>query len=33
MRSLARISQYMYVGAMTFQVAHNYQLLGNVPAN
>lgn len=33
MRSIARVSQYMYVGAMTFQVAHNYQLLGNTPAN
>jgi len=32
MRSLARVSQYMYVGGMTFQVAHNYQLLGQVPA-
>lgn len=32
MRPLARISQYMYVGVMTFQVAHNYQLLGQVPA-
>lgn len=33
MRSLARISQYVYVSALTFQVSHNYQLLGNVPAN
>ncbi len=33
MRSIARVSQYMYVGVMTFQVAHNYQLLGTVPAN
>ena len=32
-RSLARVSQYMYVGVMTFQVAHNYQTLGQVPAN
>jgi hypothetical protein len=32
MRSLALVSQYVYVGAMTFQVAHNYQLLGNAPA-
>jgi hypothetical protein len=32
-RSLARASQYLYVGIMTFQVAHNYQLLGNAPAN
>jgi len=32
MRSLAEVSQYMYVGVMTFQVAHNYQLIGNVPA-
>jgi len=31
MRSLALVSQYVYVGAMTFQVAHNYQLLGNPP--
>jgi len=30
MRSLALVSQYVYVGAMTFQVAHNYQLLGKV---
>jgi hypothetical protein len=33
MRSLARVSQYVYVGAMTFQVAHNYQTLGQTPAN
>jgi hypothetical protein len=32
MRSLARISQYMYVGVMTGQVARNYQLIGDVPA-
>lgn len=32
-RSLARASQYLYVGIMTFQVSHNYQLLGNAPAN
>lgn len=32
-RSLARLSQYMYVGIMTFQVAHNYQTLSNYPAN
>ncbi len=32
-RSLARASQYVYVGVMTFQVSHNYQLLGNAPAN
>jgi hypothetical protein len=32
-RSLARVAQYMYVGAMTFQVAHNYQTLGQVPSN
>jgi hypothetical protein len=30
-RSLARASQYVYVGAMTFQIAHNYQTLGNTP--
>jgi hypothetical protein len=33
MRGIARVSQYMYVGVMTFQVAHNYQLLGSVPGN
>jgi len=32
LRSLARVSQYVYVGAMTFQVAHNYQTLGQKPA-
>ncbi|MGB9030684.1 MAG: hypothetical protein WCC27_11240 [Acidobacteriaceae bacterium] len=32
-RSLARAAQYLYVGVMTFQVAHNYQLLGNPPTN
>jgi hypothetical protein len=32
-RSLARASQYLYVGIMTFQVSHNYQLLGDAPAN
>lgn len=32
-RSLARVSQYMYVGVMSLQVAHNYQTLGNYPAN
>lgn len=31
-RSLARAAQYVYVGAMTFQVAHNYQTLGTIPA-
>ena len=31
-RSLARASQYLYVGVMTFQVAHNYQTLGQTPA-
>lgn len=31
-RSLARASQYLYVGVMTFQVAHNYQTLGQIPA-
>ena len=30
LRSLARISQYMYVGVMTGQVAKNYQLIGEV---
>lgn len=30
-RSLARAVQYVYVGAMTFQVAHNYQTLGQIP--
>lgn len=33
LRSLARVSQYMYVGVMTFQVAHNYQTLGDYPPN
>lgn len=33
LRSLARVSQYMYVGVMTFQVANNYQTLGNYPPN
>jgi hypothetical protein len=32
-RSLARLSQYMYVSVMTFQVAHNYQTLSDYPAN
>lgn len=32
MRSLARVSQYMYVGVMGFQVAHNYQTLASVPS-
>jgi hypothetical protein len=32
-RSLARVSQYMYVGVMTFQIAHNYQTLGQAPTN
>jgi hypothetical protein len=31
-RSLARAAQYVYVGAMTFQIAHNYQTLGQTPA-
>lgn len=31
LRSLARASQYMYVGVMAFQVAHNYQTLGSLP--
>jgi hypothetical protein len=33
LRSLARASQYVYVSAMTWQVAHNYQLIGRVPSN
>lgn len=33
LRSLARASQYLYVGIMAGQVAHNYQLLGEMPAN
>lgn len=33
LRSLARASQYMYVGVMTFQVAHNYQTLSDFPGN
>jgi hypothetical protein len=32
MRSIARISQYLYVGVMTGQVAKNYQILGKIPA-
>lgn len=32
MRSLARVAQYVYVSGMAFQVAHNYQTLGSVPA-
>ncbi|MFP5228177.1 MAG: hypothetical protein ACLGXA_11165 [Acidobacteriota bacterium] len=31
-RSLARAAQYVYVGVMTFQIAHNYQTLGQRPA-
>ena len=30
-RSLARAAQYVYVGAMSFQIAHNYQTLGQRP--
>jgi hypothetical protein len=30
-RSLARAAQFVYVGAMTFQIAHNYQTLGTRP--
>lgn len=30
-RSLARAAQYVYVGAMSFQIAHNYQTLGQKP--
>jgi hypothetical protein len=30
-RSLARAAQFVYVGAMTFQIAHNYQTLGQTP--
>ena len=30
-RGLARAAQYVYVGAMTFQIAHNYQTLGQKP--
>lgn len=33
LRSLARASQYAYVGIMAFQVAHNYQLLSSYPSN
>lgn len=33
MRSLAQVAQYVYVGGMTFQVAHNYQALASVPAS
>lgn len=32
-RSLARVSQLMYIGVMSFQVASNYQTLSNYPAN
>jgi hypothetical protein len=32
LRSIARISQYMYVSVMTGQVAMNYQILGKIPA-
>jgi len=31
MRSLARASQFVYVGIMTGQVASNYQVLGRIP--
>ena len=30
-RGLARVAQFAYVGAMTFQIAHNYQVLGQKP--
>ena len=30
-RGLARAAQFVYVGAMTFQIAHNYQTLGQKP--
>ena len=30
-RPLARVAQFAYVGAMTFQVTHNYQVLGQKP--
>ncbi len=33
LRSLAEVSQYLYVGVMTFQVADNYQLLGRIPGH
>lgn len=32
LRPLAEVSQYLYVGVMSFQVASNYQLLGRIPA-
>jgi hypothetical protein len=32
LRSIARISQYMYLSVMTGRVAQNYQILGKVPA-
>lgn len=32
MRSLARVGQYVYVSAMAFTVARNYQAIGSVPA-
>lgn len=31
-RGLARAAQFVYVGAMSFQIAHNYQTLGQKPA-
>ena len=30
-RGLARAAQFVYVGAMTFQISHNYQTLGQTP--
>lgn len=32
LRSIARISQYLYVSVMTGRVADNYQILGKIPA-
>jgi hypothetical protein len=32
LRSIARVSQYMYVAVMTGQIAKNYQVLGKIPS-
>jgi hypothetical protein len=33
LRSLAQVSQYLYVGILSGAVAHNYQLLSRIPGN
>ncbi len=33
LRSLARVSQYLYVSVMAFQVSSNYQTLGKIPGH